>query len=65
MASNKLCITLRPLIYNWIVRRAKSRQVSVSRCIEDILENQMEEASIVTEEDLKKLWAEINEDNKA
>ena len=47
------------------MRRAKSRQVSVSRCIEDILENQMEEASIVTEEDLKKLWAEINEDNKA
>lgn len=61
MASNKLCITLRPMIYDWIMGRAKNRQVSASRCIEDVLENQMEEDSIVTEEDLKKLWAEVNE----
>ena len=65
MVSNKLCITLRPLIYNWIVARAKNRQVSISRCIEDVLENQMEEDSIVTEEDLEKLWAEVNENVQA
>ena len=49
------------MIYDWIMGRAKNRQVSASRCIEDVLENQMEEDSIVTEEDLKKLWAEVNE----
>ena len=65
MASQKLCITLRPLIYNWGVARAKNRQVSISRCIEDVLENQMEEDSIVTEEDLKKLWSEVNENVQA
>lgn len=60
MASNKLCITLRPKIYDWVMGCAKNRQVSASRCIEDVLEDQMEEDSIVTEEDLKKLWAEVN-----
>ncbi|MGX8716624.1 MAG: hypothetical protein ACSW8C_01385 [bacterium] len=65
MASKKLCITLRPLIYKWIVARAQNRQVSISRCIEDVLENQMEEDSIVTEEDLEKLWAEVNENVQA
>lgn len=64
MTSKKLCITLRPLLYNWVVARAKNRQVSISRCIEDVLENQMEEDSIVTEEDLEKVWAEVNENVK-
>ena len=58
MNSNKLCITLRPLIYNWIKDRAKNRQVSTSRCIEDVLEAQMDNDTIITEKELKQLLAE-------
>lgn len=57
MNSNKLCITLRPLIYNWIKERAKTRQVSTSRCIEDVIEEQMNNDSIITEKELEQLLA--------
>ena len=61
MNSKKLCITLRPLIYNWIKERAKNRQVSTSRCIEDVIEEQMDNDSIITEQELKQLLAEVKE----
>lgn len=61
MNSKKLCITLRPLIYNWIKERAKNRQVSTSRYIEDAIEEQMDNDSIITEQELKQLLAEVKE----
>ena len=61
MNSKKLCITLRPLIYNWIKERAKNRQVSTSRCIEDVIEEQMDNDSIITKQELKQLLAEVKE----
>lgn len=57
MYSNKLCITLWPLIYNWIKDRVKTRQVSISRCIEDVIEEQMDNV-IITEKELEQLLAE-------
>ena len=52
---------MRPLIYNWIKERAKNRQVSTSRCIEDVIEEQMDNDSIITEQELKQLLAEVKE----
>lgn len=38
MNTKKLCISLRPKIYEIIVKQAKKRQVSLSRCIKDQFE---------------------------
>lgn len=60
MKSFKVSATFRPKIYKWVESIAQQRQVSFSRQLEDIIEKQMDEDSIVTEQELKKLLEEVD-----
>ena len=66
MEATRLSITFRPKIYDFIKKLADDRQVSFNQCVQDCLEEQMnqkeEERTSFTREELERMIKEGNEE---
>lgn len=67
MEATRLSITFRPKIYDFIKKLADDRQVSFNQCVQDCLEEKMnqkeEERTTFTREELHRMIEEGNEEH--